>query len=62
MNSKRRGHRALASALRLWLDPIVSPQLATVATMLLVAVLVMANTVSVDGSIRWCLRCRLATG
>lgn len=41
----------VASALRLWLDPIVSPQLATVATMLLVAVLVMANTVSADGSI-----------
>jgi len=41
----------VASALRLWLDPIVSPQLATVATMLLAAVLVMANTVSADGSI-----------
>jgi hypothetical protein len=41
----------VASAMRLWLDPIVSPQLATVATMLLVAVLVMANTVSADGSI-----------
>lgn len=40
-----------ASALRLWLDPIVSPQLATVATMLLVAILVLANTVSADGSI-----------
>ena len=42
----------VASAMRLWLDPIVSPQLASVATMLLVAILVMANTVSVDGSIR----------
>jgi anti-sigma factor RsiW len=41
----------LASTLRLWLDPIVSPQLATVATMLLVAVLVLTSTVSADGSI-----------
>ncbi len=41
----------LASRLRGWLDPIVSPQLATVATMLLVAVFVLANTVSADGSI-----------
>jgi predicted anti-sigma-YlaC factor YlaD len=41
----------LASRLRLWLDPIVSPQLATVATMLLVAVFVLTNTVSADGSI-----------
>ncbi len=41
----------LASWLRQWLDPIVSPQLATVATMLLVAVFVLANTVSADGSI-----------
>jgi anti-sigma factor RsiW len=40
-----------ASWLRLWLDPIVSPQLATVATMLLVAILVLTNTVSADGSI-----------
>ncbi|MEP6922254.1 MAG: zf-HC2 domain-containing protein [bacterium] len=40
-----------ASRLRVWLDPIVSPQLATVATMLLVAVFVLANTVSADGSI-----------
>jgi anti-sigma factor RsiW len=37
--------------LRTWLDPIVSPQLATVATMLLVAVFVLTNTVSADGSI-----------
>jgi hypothetical protein len=41
----------LASWLRALLDPIVSPQLATVATMLLVAVFVLANTVSADGSI-----------
>jgi anti-sigma factor RsiW len=41
----------VASWLRLVLDPIVSPQLATVATMLLVAVFVLANTVSADGSI-----------
>jgi Putative zinc-finger len=33
------------------LDPIVSPQLATVATMLLVAVFVFTNTVSTDGSV-----------
>ena len=41
----------LAAWLRVWLDPIVSPQLATVATMLLVAVFVLTNTVSADGSI-----------
>jgi anti-sigma factor RsiW len=40
-----------ASSLRLWLDSIVSPQLATVATMLLIAVMVLTNTVSADGSI-----------
>ncbi|HEV7746588.1 MAG TPA: zf-HC2 domain-containing protein [Pyrinomonadaceae bacterium] len=40
-----------AAWMRKWLDPIVSPQLATVATMLLVAVFVLANTVSADGSI-----------
>ncbi|MDQ2922414.1 MAG: zf-HC2 domain-containing protein, partial [Acidobacteriota bacterium] len=39
----------VASWLRVWLDPIVSPQLATVATMLLVAVFVLTNTVSADG-------------
>jgi len=33
------------------LDPIVSPQLASVATMLLVSVFVLTNTVSTDGSI-----------
>jgi hypothetical protein len=41
----------LAARLRLWLDPIISPQLATVATMLLVCVLVLTSTVSADGSI-----------
>lgn len=41
----------IASWLRGWLDPIVSPQLATVATMLLIAVFVLTNTVSADGSI-----------
>jgi hypothetical protein len=41
----------VASWLRAWLDPIVSPQLATVATMLLMAVFVLTNTVSADGSI-----------
>jgi predicted anti-sigma-YlaC factor YlaD len=41
----------LASRLRLWLDPLVSPQLATVATMLLIAVFVLTNIVSSDGSI-----------
>jgi anti-sigma factor RsiW len=40
-----------ASRFRLWLDPIMSPQLATVATMLLAATLVLTNTVSADGSI-----------
>ena len=41
----------VASWLRLWLDPIVSPQLASVATMLLVSIFVLTNTVSADGSI-----------
>lgn len=49
----------LASQLRAWLDPIVSPQLATVATMLLVAVFVLANTVSADGSISGVYRASL---
>jgi anti-sigma factor RsiW len=40
-----------ASRFRLWLDPIISPQLATVATMLLAAMLVLTSTVSADGSI-----------
>jgi len=37
--------------LRSILDPIVSPQLASVATMLLVSVFVLTNTVSTDGSV-----------
>ncbi|MDQ1589388.1 MAG: hypothetical protein QOG71_15 [Pyrinomonadaceae bacterium] len=41
----------LAEWMRGWLDVIVSPQLATVATMLLVAVLVGTSTLSDDGSI-----------
>lgn len=41
----------IAAWMRLWLDPIVSPQLATVATMLLAAVIVLTSTVSADGSI-----------
>lgn len=41
----------IAAWLRQWLDPLVSPQLATVATMLLVAVMVLTSTVSADGSI-----------
>jgi hypothetical protein len=41
----------IAAWLRDRLDPIMSPQLATVATMLLVAILVLTNTVSADGSI-----------
>src|SRR5690349_8701871 len=40
-----------ASRFRLWLDPIISPQLVSVATMILVAVLVLTSTVSADGSI-----------
>src|SRR5437762_949464 len=41
----------LVEWLRGALDPIVSPQLASVATMLLVAVFVLTNTVSTDGSV-----------
>ncbi|MGH9901433.1 MAG: anti-sigma factor family protein, partial [Pyrinomonadaceae bacterium] len=41
----------LAAHLRAWLDSVVSPQLATVATMVLIAVLVGTNTISDDGSI-----------
>jgi len=41
----------VASRFRSLLDPIISPQLATVATMLLAAMLVLTNTVSADGSI-----------
>lgn len=40
-----------ASRFRLWLDPLISPQLVTVATMLLMAILVLTSTVSSDGSI-----------
>ena len=40
-----------ASRFRLWLDPLISPQLVTVAMMLLMAVLVLTSTVSADGSI-----------
>jgi anti-sigma factor RsiW len=40
-----------ASRFRAWLDPIISPQLATVATMILAATVVLTNTVSADGSI-----------
>ncbi|MFN2512703.1 MAG: anti-sigma factor [Pyrinomonadaceae bacterium] len=50
----------LASQLRMWLDPIVSPQLARVATMLLVAVFVLTQTVSADGSISGVYRASLA--
>ena len=49
----------LASFLRAWLDPIVSPQFATVATMLLVAMFVLTNTVSADGSISGVYRASL---
>jgi len=49
----------LADALRAWLDPLVSPQFATVATMLLVAVLVLTSTVSADGSITGMYRASL---
>ena len=41
----------VASRFRSLLDPIMSPQIATVATMLLAAMLVLTNTVSADGSI-----------
>jgi len=41
----------LVEWLRGILDPIVSPQLASVATMLLVSVFVLTNTVSTDGSV-----------
>ena len=41
------------------LDPIVSPQLASVATMLLVSVFVLTNTVSTDGSVRGLYRVSL---
>jgi anti-sigma factor RsiW len=41
----------LAALMRGWLDAMVTPQMATVATMLLVAVLVGTSTLSDDGSI-----------
>jgi len=41
----------LVEWLRGALDPIVSPQLASVATMLLVSIFVLTNTVSTDGSV-----------
>jgi anti-sigma factor RsiW len=41
----------LAEWMRGWLDPIVAPQFATVATMVLIAVLVGTSTLSDDGSI-----------
>ncbi len=41
----------MLARLREWLDVVVSPQLATVATMVLIAVLVGTNTMSDDGSI-----------
>jgi anti-sigma factor RsiW len=49
----------LAARLRELLDPIISPQLATVATMLLVAVMVLTSTVSADGSISGMYRASL---
>lgn len=49
----------LAAWLRGLLDPLISPQLATVATMLLLAVLVLTNTVSADGSISGMYRASL---
>lgn len=45
--------------LRGWLDLLVTPQLATVATMVLLAVLVGTTTVSDDGSIRGMYRASL---
>ena len=49
------GPAPLTSRLVEWLrgalDPIVSPQLASVATMLLVSIFVLTNTVSTDGSV-----------
>ena len=45
--------------LRGTLDPIVSPQLASVATMLLVSVFVLTNTVSTDGSVSGIYRASL---
>ncbi|HEX8475489.1 MAG TPA: anti-sigma factor [Pyrinomonadaceae bacterium] len=44
-------HAQIAEWLRSWLDVVVSPQLATVATMVLIAVVVGTSTISDDGSI-----------
>lgn len=41
----------IAARLRDWLDVIVQPQLATVATMVLIAVIIGTSTISDDGSI-----------
>lgn len=49
----------MLARLREWLDAVVSPQLATVATMILIAVLVGTNTMSDDGSIRGMYRASL---
>ena len=49
----------LVEWLRGALDPLVSPQLASVATMLLVSVFVLTNTVSTDGSVRGLYRASL---
>ena len=50
----------LAERLRGWLDTIVTPQLATVATMVLLAVLVGTSTLSDDGSIGGMYRASLS--
>lgn len=52
-------HAQVAEWLRSWLDTIVSPQLATVATMVLIAVLVGTTTISDDGSISGMYRATL---
>jgi anti-sigma factor RsiW len=49
----------VAALLRDWLDAIVQPQLATVATMILMAVLVGTSTLSPDGSISGMYRATL---
>ncbi|MFN2452672.1 MAG: anti-sigma factor [Pyrinomonadaceae bacterium] len=49
----------IADRLRALLDPLVSPQFATVAAMLLVAVTVLTSTVSADGSISGMYRASL---
>ena len=52
-------HVQMVEWLRSWLDVIVSPQLATVATMVLIAVLVGTSTISDDGSISGMYRASL---